>query len=215
MNWISRNPGARRPPWTALVLLLLAPGAVSSLHAQYELKSGVYNRLSYRVPASNPGHIAPVGPLGTPTGDPTINLQYSNVVESSGGSARGSSGSPNSIVSGVGVTLTHSGFGTTFASGVPRYLFGDEIKPPTTLVSASGTNYAVDASYWRTQPVFAGEVLTNPNAAIPTTDFKTGEPSSLPALPEGILASYYPKKENERVRGTPLSEAAGVCFGWW
>ncbi len=194
MKWIS----PKHPPWTKLVLLLLASGAVSTLHAQYEIKSGVYNRLSNRVPASNPGQIAPVGPLGTPSGSPTITPQFSNVVESSGGSARGSGGSPNSIVSGVGVTLSHSSFGTSFASGVPRFLFGDEITPPTTFVSASGTNYTVDASYWRAQPVLAGEVLSNPSGA-PTTDIKTGDSATLPALPAGVLPSYYFSPHAKRV----------------
>lgn len=199
MKWISRDPGATRPPWRTFALVLLGFAAAPSAHAQYEIKSGVYNRLSDRVPADNPGQIAPVGPLGTPSGAPTITPQFSNVVESSGGSARETSGHPNSIVSGAGVTLTHSSFGTSFASGVPRYLFGDEIKPPTTLVSASGTNYTVDASYWRAQPVLAGEVLTNPNAGIPPTDFKTGDPASLDELPEGILPSYYYSPHAKRV----------------
>ncbi len=188
MKWIP----PLRPPWTTLALILLASGAVSPLHAQYEIKSGVYNRLSKRVPASNPGQVAPVGPVGTPSGDPTITPQFSNVVESSGG--RASSG-----VTGAAVNLNRASFGTTFASGVPRYLFGDEIKPPTTLVSASGTHYTVDASYWRAQPVLAGEVLTNPASEIPATDFKTGDAASIAALPEGVLASYYYSPHAKRV----------------
>jgi hypothetical protein len=199
MNWISRDPGARRPPWTTLALIVLGLGSVAPVQAQFEVKSGVYNRLSYRVPATNTARIAPVGPALTPTGEPTILQQYSNVVESSGGSARGSSSYPTSVVSGVGVTLTHSSFGTSFASGVPRYLFGDEIKPPTTIVSAVGTNYTVDASYWRAQPVLAGEVITNPDGSIPTKDFKTGEAASIAALPAGTLASYYYSPHGKRV----------------
>ena len=53
-----------------LALLLLGLVAVSPVQAQYEIKSGVYNRLSNRVPAPNPAGIAPVGPVGAPTGDP-------------------------------------------------------------------------------------------------------------------------------------------------
>lgn len=195
MKWISRDPGIKRPPWMQLALIMLGLAAVTSVHAQYEIKSGVYNRLSNRVPESNPNHIAPVGPLGTPTGNPTITPQFSNVVESSGGSAREETGNPTSGA----VVLTHSSFGTTFASGVPRYLFGDHITPPTTIVSASGTSYTVDASYWRAQPVLAGEVLTNPNGGIPATDFKTGDSATLPALPQGILASYYYSPHAKRV----------------
>lgn len=199
MNRISHESGAKRPPWKTLAFILLGVATLSPVHAQYEIKSGAYNRLSNRVPANNPNHIAPVGPLGTPSGEPTITPQFSNVVESSGGSARASTGHPNNVVAGVGVTLTHSSFGTSYASGVPRYLFGDEIKPPTTIVSANGTNYTVDASYWRAQPVLAGEVLSNPNASIPATDFKTGDSASVPALPEGTLASYYYSPHAKRV----------------
>jgi hypothetical protein len=208
MKWISHFSGTRRPPWKTLALLL-GMGLTSTVHAQYELKSGVYNRLSNRVPASNPNHIAPVGPLGTPSGDPTLNPQWSNFVEGSGSAgpvgittktlSNGSTETTSNYPKSTTVTLQRASFGTTFASGVPRYLFGDEIKPPTTLVSASGTNYTVDASYWRAQPVLAGEVLTNPNASIPATDFKTGDPSSIAPLPEGILAAYYFSPHAKRV----------------
>ncbi|GAA5117676.1 hypothetical protein GCM10023212_06880 [Luteolibacter yonseiensis] len=186
-----------------LACLLLGMAGVSSVHAQYEIKSGVYNRLSNRVPATNTAHIPPVGPSGTPSGDPVITPQYSNVVESSGGSARGTTGYPTSIPANssapTGLTLTHSSFGTTFASGVPRYLFGDQITPPTTIVSAAGTSYTVDASYWRAQPVIAGEVLANPDGNVSPVDFKTGDAAAIPALPEGVLASYYYSPHAKRV----------------
>ena len=88
MKRISRDPGARRPLRTvpALLLLLgLGLGAISTSQAQYEIKSGVYNRLSNRVNAANP---TPVGPAGAPTGAPTITPQFSNVVEGSGAASR-------------------------------------------------------------------------------------------------------------------------------
>lgn len=52
------------------------------------------------------------------------------------------------------ITLRSSQFGGGFASGVPRYLFGDEILPPTTrkdLVTSVATNF------WRQKPVQPGE----------------------------------------------------------
>ena len=165
-----------------LALLLLGLVAVSPVQAQYEIKSGVYNRLSNRVPAPNPAGIAPVGPAGAPTGDPVLTPQFSNVVEASGSAARGPSGYPTSVVSGVGVTLTRASSGTSFASGVPRYMFGDEITPPTAILSASGITYTVDASYWRAQPVLAGEVISNPGGGNPV-DFKTGDAAAVAALP--------------------------------
>ena len=178
--------------------LVIGLGSCSSLYAQYEIKSGVYNRLSNRVPANNPAGIAPVGPAGAPTGDPVLTPQFSNVVEASGSAARGPSGYPTSVVSGVGVTLTRASSGTSFASGVPRYMFGDEITPPTAILSASGITYTVDASYWRAQPVLAGEVISNPGGG-PPVDFKTGDAAAVAALPTGILASYYYSPHAKRV----------------
>ena len=146
MKRISRDPGARHPLRTVLALTLLILGAAAPLYAQYEIKSGVYNRLSSRVPADNPNGIAPVGPAGTPSGEPAITPQFSNVVESSGSAGPVTSGYPSSVVSGAGVNLTRASFGTSFASGVPRYLFGEEIKPPTVIVKNSdGTSYTVNA----------------------------------------------------------------------
>jgi hypothetical protein len=198
MQWISLDSGAKHPPWPVLALLLLGLGAVSSVRAQYEVKSGVYNRLSNRVPASNPGGIAPVGPVGTPTGDPTITPQYANVVEASGSAGPIASGHPSSVTAGVGVILMRASVGTTFASGVPRYSFGDEITPPSVIIAANGTSYTVDSSYWRTQPVLAGEVIANPGGGTPV-DFKSGEGAAVAALPTGTLASYYYSPHAKRV----------------
>jgi len=91
-------------PRRLVVLLLLATGGISGLHAQYEVKSGAYNRLSQRVPQNNTTRIAPVGPSVTPSGDPTITPQYSNVVETSASAGPVSTavGYPSSIVSGAG-----------------------------------------------------------------------------------------------------------------
>ena len=59
-------------------LALAAATAATSLRGQYELESEVSNNLSQRA-----GGI-PVGPGGTPSGEPTITPQFSNVVETSG-----------------------------------------------------------------------------------------------------------------------------------
>ena len=189
---------AKNRVWRLIVFLVIGLGSGSSLQAQYEIKSGVYNRLSNRVPAPNPNGIAPVGPVFAPTGETLLTPQFSNVVESSGNAARGRSAYPTSVVSGVGVNLTRASFGTAFASGVPRYMFGDEIQPPTAIVSANGTRYTVDASYWRVQPVLAGEVISNPGGGIPV-DFKTGDAAAVAALPAGTLASYYFSPHAKRV----------------
>lgn len=164
--------------------------------AQYEVESGVYNRLSQRVPANNTAQIPPLGPNATPTGDPTITAQYSNAVESSAVAGPVSGGYPASS----GVVLRNAAFGTSFASGVPRYAFGDQIVPPSSLVNTAGVKRTISdpATYWRAEPVRAGEVLTNPTSA-PALDYTTGVAASLPALPAGVLASYYYSPHAQRV----------------
>jgi len=202
MKRISRDQGAKRPTWTTHVLLVLGLGMISPLQAQYEVKSGAYNRLSDRVPQNNTARIAPVGPAVTPSGDPTITPQYSNVVETSAsaGPVSTPTGYPSSIVSGAGVILKHASVGTTFASGVPRYFFGDEIKPPTSIINLAGvqTTIANPSTYWRMEPVGPGEILTNPSGAQPV-DYKTGISATVPGLAEGVLATYYYSPHARRV----------------
>jgi len=57
----------------------------------------------------------------------------------------------------VTAILARASFGGSFASGVPRYAFGDEIERPQ--VDWSGATTA--ASYWRAEPVKPGEVFSN------------------------------------------------------
>jgi len=57
----------------------------------------------------------------------------------------------------VTVVLARASFGGTFASGVPRYSFGDEIERP--LVKWNGDVTA--NSYWRAEPVKPGEVFAS------------------------------------------------------
>lgn len=168
---------------------LLLAGAAS---AQYGLKSGVYNRLSQRVPANNTAKIPPVGPNATPTGDPVITPQFSNVVETNASAGPLSGGYPGSVSGTSGVYLRNASFGTSFASGVPRYSFGDQLLPPSSIVNGSGVTRVITdpATYWRAEPVRAGETLTNPTSA-PAVDYKTGASATIPALPSGVLPAYY------------------------
>lgn len=53
----------------------------------------------------------------------------------------------------VTMVLTRASFGFSFASGVPRYFMGDEIKPP----SVRWDGAAVAQGYWRAKPVEPGE----------------------------------------------------------
>ncbi|MDB6069390.1 MAG: hypothetical protein JWL81_561, partial [Verrucomicrobiales bacterium] len=168
--------------------------------AQYEMKSGVYNRLSQRITGTNTAKIPPLGSALTPTGDPTINPQYSNVVEASGGAGPISSGYPTAVHSNSGVILKNASVGTSFASGVPRYAFGDHITPPTIIVSTGGVSRTITdpATYWRAEPIEPGEAVTNPSGAA-AVDYKAGTPAAVPALPAGTLATYYYSPHARRV----------------
>ncbi len=183
MDRTPRLPDRSLPrPRIASVLLLLAFGWLPSLFGQYELKSGVYNRLS-----TVPGHYTPVGPNLLPVGDPTITPQFSNVAESSASSGPISGGYPSS--SNTGLRLTRSTVGTSFASGVPRYFYGDQIVPPSSIISQSGVLRDTSAAgYWRAEPVRPGETLTNPSGAA-ATDFRTGEASAISGT--ASVAYYY------------------------
>jgi hypothetical protein len=189
MNWNSGDSMAKTRLRRLTACLLIGLGGCSSLLAQYEMKSGVYNRLSQRIPATNTGKIAPVGPNGTPTGDPTITPQYSNVVESSASAGPITSGYPKSS---TGIKLSLASVGTSFASGVPRYFYGDQIIPPVAYINSSGTSVPVSSpsTFWRAEPVVAGEVLTNPSGA-PATDARTGESAVIAPLAAGVLPTYY------------------------
>ena len=172
--------------------LALAP----ALRAQFEIQSGALNRLS-----AVTNHYTPVGPNLAPSGAPTITPQFSNIVESSASSAfvsplivngnlvSTSSASPSSATSGI--KLTRSSVGTSFASGVPRFFYGDTITPPSSILDGSGNVMITStAGFWRAQPVAAGEVLSNPSGS-PATDYRTGESATIAALSAGTLPSYY------------------------
>lgn len=188
--------------FTRAVLLpaLCALMGLPLLQAQYEIKSGVFNNLSQRIPPGNPNRIAPVGPNGTPTGEPAITPQYANVVEASGSAGPITGGHPNSVKSGAGVVLRKASIGTSFASGVPRYFYGDTIVPPSVIVNAQGVQTQVSdpSTYWRAEPVGYGEVLTNPSGSAPV-DYRTGEPAGLAPLPDGVLPDFYYSPHARRV----------------
>ena len=181
---------------------LLALGLSVPLAAQYELSGGVSNNLSQRVPANNPAHIPPVGPNASPTGDPAITPQFSNAVQASGsaGPIDTAIGHPNNVANGSGIILQRASIGATFASGVPRYFFGDHILPPATITNADGvqTVIADPTTYWRAEPVRPGEILTNPSSA-PAVDYRTGDPASIPALADGVRTSYHYSPHARRV----------------
>ena len=185
MNRISSACLRGRLGLLAIFLIILGGGA--SLQAQYDLRSGVYNRLSYRVTPTN--GLLPVGPNGNATNAgsfPTITPQFSNFVESTGSS--GFNGISNGTVvypkNTQGTTvLTRSSIGATFASGVPRYYLGNRITPPTSYTSSNGSIIQTPDGYWRAQPLLPGEAISN------ATDAATGASITAPAAND--VEFYY------------------------
>ncbi len=142
------------PPLGALALVFTA-----SLRGQSEIKGGVANELSLR-----PGGI-PVGGSGTPSGDPTITPQFSNLVETSAtaGPRSNSTTLTSRYPSSTVAVLQKASLGNAFASGVPRYFLGDRMSPPAGYVNTSGLFVATSADFWRAEPVRAAEIVTNPS----------------------------------------------------
>lgn len=189
----------------------LALGFAGALHAQYEIKGGVYNELSLR-----PGGI-PVGPSGTPSGNPAITPQFSNVLETSASagpvstSATLSARYPSSSVA----VLRKASVGNAFASGVPRYFLGDHITPPANYISSNGTIVTTGADFWRAEPVRAAEIVTNPSGQ-PLTD-ATGAtiPNTggviIPALAPGVYETFYYSPHAKTV----FAYQSGQVQIWW
>ena len=174
-----------------LMGLALFFAAVSPLRAQYEIKGGVSNYLSYRS-----GGI-PVGPSGSPSGSPTITPQFANVVETSASTGPISNASaltaryPSTPL----VVLQRTSIGNAFASGVPRYFLGDRIVPPASYVNPSGAVIATSPGFWRAEPVRAAEIVTNPSGA--ALKDSTGAAIAntggviVPALAPGVYETFY------------------------
>ena len=77
---------------------------------------------------------------------------------------------------GGGIILRSSHFGGHFASGVPRYMFSDEIVPPTTRKDLLTT---VSPGFWRQMPVQPGEsFLTAQGTLTPVPTFSVNVTSS-------------------------------------
>jgi hypothetical protein len=202
-----------------LFLFVLLFGMLSRAEAQYEIKSGVYNRLSGRVPFPNPLGIAPLGGVAVPLGSPTITPQFASFAEAASGTGV-LSGTvalvyPSSVYSASGVTggvrLTRSSVGTGFASGIPRYGLGDQILPPSSILSASGSLRSVTATgFWRGKPLAPGELLVNPSGAQPA-DYRDGSDPLLPALAPGVLPAYY---YSPHARAVFANTAGTVSVTW-
>lgn len=189
----------------------LAFTCAASLHAQYELKGGVSNYLSYR-----PGSI-PIGPTGTPTGEPTITPQFANVVETSG-AAGPISASPTlsaRFPSSTVAVLQRASIGSSFVSGVPRYFLGDRITPPTSYISSTGAQITVASDFWRAEPLRAAEIVVNPSGQPLKDSTGVAVVNSggvvIPAPAPGAYEHFYYSKHAKRV----FASESGQVEIWW
>ncbi len=185
--------------------------SATALHAQYEVKITVANNLSYR-----PGGI-PIGPTGTPSGNPATTPQFANVVETSGSAGPISNASaltsryPSSTVA----VLQRASLGMTFSSGVPRYFLGDRITPPATYLDTLGATVTPAAGFWRAEPVRATEMVINPSG-LPLKD-STGVAVAntgnviVPALAPGVYEHFYYSPHAKQV----FASESGQVSLWW
>lgn len=180
---------------TPLLALGLCVAFGAQATAQLVLEGGVRNRISQRTPVSNPSGLPPVGANLPPSGPPTTTPQYANVVESSGGVSPGQAASDGSL------RLARASLGTTFAVGVPRYNFGDEILPPNIIYDTFGEGKEIEdpANYWRAEPLRPGEDLLNPGGTEMSRDYGTGQTVAIPSLADGSYESFYYSEHAKKV----------------
>lgn len=175
-------------------LLLWLASAVAA-DAQWQLKSGPYNRISQRTPTENPSGLPPVGANLPPSGNPTTTPQFSNIVEASGGTAAAAGAASDTL------RLRRANVGSTFASGVPRYNFGDEIPPPTVIYDTAGVPREIGdpSGYWRSEPLRPGETVLNPGGAAMSPDYGTGVSAAIPLLAPGVYETFYYSRHAKKV----------------
>lgn len=188
----------------------LAVVSACTLHAQYEVKGGVFNELSYR-----PGDI-PVGPTGAPAGDPTITPQFANAVETSGSAGpRSTSATLTSrYPSSPAVVLQRASIGNAFASGVPRYFLGDRMTPPASYTSLTGAIITTSPDFWRAEPIRPGEIVTNPSGS-PLANSAGSIPNTggviVPDLVPGVYETFYYSPHAKTV----FAYQSGQVQIWW
>ena len=173
-----RNGGAGYT--VAPLVTLSAPASGTTATATATISGGVVTAVTVTSGGSGYTAIPTVSiappPVYNPTGTPTVTTtQYAGFANTSAGSAAVNAATVGGAIPGfaagrhprgfnksnpssptVTVVLARSSFGYSFASGVPRYSFGDEIPRP-------GLNWKgepVAESYWRAKPVEPGEIFS-------------------------------------------------------
>ncbi|MEY2881879.1 MAG: hypothetical protein RLZZ15_4259, partial [Verrucomicrobiota bacterium] len=152
--------------------------------AQVEIKNGSFNTL-YRGTVPNATSNNPPTQPGQP--------QFRGMAATSGGSRALSTNAtltvryPSQVYliagtatpTGAAILMVRSSFGYGFATGAPRYLFGDFITLPTR--DDAGATLAADSTYWRAEPVKPGETFTHID----------GPQDATPHVAAGTALNYY------------------------
>ena len=101
-----------------------------------------------------------IAPPYPPSGPPVLNLQVAGHAATAATAGPRPDGYPRASdnLGAVTVVLKRASFGYAFASGVPLYLMGDQIVPPTLDIRGVRLESAV---YWRSRPVTPGETLSS------------------------------------------------------
>jgi hypothetical protein len=159
--------------YTSAPVVTVGPGSGTTATATAVLTSGVVTSITINSGGSGYNSAAPptvtVAAPAIPTGSGATTPQFSGLGATSATSSaisilgvkvgRYPTARDTTIPAAPAVTaiVTRATFGGSFASGVPRYAFGDEIERPQ--VDWSGA--IVASSYWRAEPVKPGEVFTD------------------------------------------------------
>lgn len=173
-----RNGGAGYS--VAPLVTISAPASGTTAVATATISGGVVTAITVTSGGSGYTSIPSVSiappPVYNPSGSPTVTTaQYADLANTSATSGSVNAATVGTAIPGftagrhprgfnrsnpsnptVTVVLANSSFGYSFASGVPRYSFGDEIPRP-------GINWKgepVAETYWRAKPVEPGEIFS-------------------------------------------------------
>jgi len=179
--------------WVSLFCASLVQAQTYSLTASQ--KNSLYNPFTsagVAATAYGPPGSASLPISNTLTLPATINSNNLGMGQSGGSSRANSSTSPYypgnstrdlSASTGTTLLLRSSTFGGVFASGLPRYMLGDEITPPLTKADLVTT---AASGYWRQKPVQPGEGFLTASGvtttAIPTSSVNVTSSSTTSRL---------------------------------
>jgi hypothetical protein len=185
-------------PTLALTFGLALPLTAS---AQVEIKAGAFNTLFRGTVPNDPDNTPPILPS-----EP----QFRGHAVTGGGHQATATAATHAqryprqtyVVAGTstptGAAIVHvrASFGFGFATGAPRYLFGDFILPPNR--DDAGLELAANSTYWRAEPVKPGETFTHPD----------GLQDAGPRIAAGTALAYYYSPHAERVLASQFGRVA-------